>query len=225
MQDDLLDMTPTEAVLGKPVGNDLRERKMTVPVILALDGADREFRADVERFYGQDETTHERIAAMIAGIAERGGFEKTKVAVSEYIDGPKRRSRRSETRRLAPSSPPSRTPCSPSRSPLMFVTHGNRRSWSAPPSCIFGADKLPKLARSAGQAKKEFMVGQAEADLAAEKAREEARKRAATKSVQAAEAPAAPPTATGRNGVGGAATVPDPITGAPGPTTIAPPHN
>ena len=26
---------------------------------------------------------------------------------------------------------------------------------------IFGADKLPKLARSAGQAKKEFMVGQA----------------------------------------------------------------
>ena len=40
---------------------------------------------------------------------------------------------------------------------------------------LFGADKLPKLARSAGQAKKEFMVGQAEADVAAEKAREEAR--------------------------------------------------
>ena len=28
---------------------------------------------------------------------------------------------------------------------------------------LFGVDKLPKLARSAGQAKKEFMVGQAEA--------------------------------------------------------------
>ena len=40
---------------------------------------------------------------------------------------------------------------------------------------VFGADKLPKLARSAGQAKKEFMVGQAEADVAAERAREEAR--------------------------------------------------
>lgn len=44
---------------------------------------------------------------------------------------------------------------------------------------LFGVDKLPKLARSAGQAKKEFMVGQAEADVAAETAREEARKRAA----------------------------------------------
>lgn len=43
---------------------------------------------------------------------------------------------------------------------------------------LFGADKLPKLARSAGQAKKEFMMGQAEADEAAMRAREEARRRA-----------------------------------------------
>lgn len=45
---------------------------------------------------------------------------------------------------------------------------------------LFGAEKLPKLARSAGQAKKEFMVGQAEADEAATRAREEARMRAET---------------------------------------------
>jgi TatA/E family protein of Tat protein translocase len=44
---------------------------------------------------------------------------------------------------------------------------------------LFGAEKLPKLARSAGQAKKEFLMGQAEADAAAAKAREEARQRAA----------------------------------------------
>jgi len=43
---------------------------------------------------------------------------------------------------------------------------------------LFGADKLPKLARSLGNAKKEFVVGQAEADVAAERAREEARKQA-----------------------------------------------
>ena len=44
---------------------------------------------------------------------------------------------------------------------------------------LFGAEKLPKLARSAGQAKKEFLMGQAEADEAAAKAREEARQRTA----------------------------------------------
>jgi sec-independent protein translocase protein TatA len=74
---------------------------------------------------------------------------------------------------------------------------------------IFGADKLPKLAKSAGQAKKEFMIGQAEADVAAERAREEARKTAAA-NVEAAAATGAPP--------------PDPQTGASIPTTTAPPH-
>ncbi|HEY1655545.1 MAG TPA: twin-arginine translocase TatA/TatE family subunit [Candidatus Tumulicola sp.] len=44
---------------------------------------------------------------------------------------------------------------------------------------LFGADKLPKLARSAGQAKKEFVMGQIEADEAANRAREEARQRSA----------------------------------------------
>ncbi|HZT12592.1 MAG TPA: twin-arginine translocase TatA/TatE family subunit [Candidatus Baltobacteraceae bacterium] len=45
---------------------------------------------------------------------------------------------------------------------------------------LFGAEKLPKLARSAGQAKKEFLIGQAEADAAADRAREQARLREET---------------------------------------------
>jgi Sec-independent protein translocase protein TatA len=43
---------------------------------------------------------------------------------------------------------------------------------------LFGADRVPKLARGLGQAKKEFMVGQAEADVAAERVRAEARAQA-----------------------------------------------
>lgn len=43
---------------------------------------------------------------------------------------------------------------------------------------LFGADRLPKLMRSAGQAKSEFLAGQAEGDIAAAKAREDARKAA-----------------------------------------------
>jgi geranylgeranyl pyrophosphate synthase len=86
MQDDLLDMTGDEAVLGKPVGNDLREKKMTIPVILALDGADRAFRADVERFYAEDDETHERIAGIVGGIGAHGGFAKTTVAIADYLE-------------------------------------------------------------------------------------------------------------------------------------------
>jgi geranylgeranyl pyrophosphate synthase len=86
MRDDLLDMTSTEGALGKPVGNDLREKKVTIPLILALEGADRVFRADVERFYAEDDTNAERIAGVIAGIARQGGFERTQAAIAEYIE-------------------------------------------------------------------------------------------------------------------------------------------
>ncbi|MBC5800153.1 MAG: twin-arginine translocase TatA/TatE family subunit [Candidatus Eremiobacteraeota bacterium] len=57
---------------------------------------------------------------------------------------------------------------------------------------LFGADRVPKLARGFGQAKKEFMVGQAEADVAAERAHAEARARAeaaATETAMVREAP------------------------------------
>jgi TatA/E family protein of Tat protein translocase len=82
---------------------------------------------------------------------------------------------------------------------------------------VFGADKLPKLARSAGQAKKEFMVGQAEADVAAERARDEARRKAEADVLVAERA-------SGAGAVGQPTIVPDPQTGAPGPTTIARPN-
>jgi geranylgeranyl pyrophosphate synthase len=86
MQDDLLDMTSTESALGKPVGNDLTERKVTIPLILALAAGDLEFRADVERFYAGDDSTPAQIAGVIAGIARQGGFEKTKALSAEYIE-------------------------------------------------------------------------------------------------------------------------------------------
>lgn len=58
---------------------------------------------------------------------------------------------------------------------------------------LFGADKLPKLARSAGQAKKEFVMGQIEADQAAAKAREEKAQEAAPASTNEESGEGTPP--------------------------------
>ena len=46
--DDVLDFTSREAVLGKPVGSDLREGKVTLPLIYALESASVEERQLVE---------------------------------------------------------------------------------------------------------------------------------------------------------------------------------
>lgn len=72
---------------------------------------------------------------------------------------------------------------------------------------LFGAEKLPKLARSAGQAKKEFMIGQAEADEAADRAREQARLRAQARSADPMDAVSQP------NAGGAGENVPPPTPG------------
>ena len=86
MRDDLLDLTADEASLGKPVGNDLRERKMTVPLVLALAAGDREFRSDVERFMNEHDDSQDRIAGIVAAIGAQGGLAKTEAALAGYVE-------------------------------------------------------------------------------------------------------------------------------------------
>lgn len=82
MKDDLLDMTADAQALGKPVGNDLQEHKMTIPLILALDGADGATRTVVERFYDGKEDGG--AGAVIEAITRRGGLAGTREQIARY---------------------------------------------------------------------------------------------------------------------------------------------
>jgi octaprenyl-diphosphate synthase len=88
MLDDLLDMTASEAELGKPIGNDLRERKMTIPLILALEDATPEFRTRLERHFGDPDGpgAGEAIRALVADVGEAGGLRKTREAIAGYVE-------------------------------------------------------------------------------------------------------------------------------------------
>ena len=84
MLDDLLDMTADAQSLGKPVGNDLAERKMTIPLILALSRADGATREMVERFYtGRDRG---RTAEVIEAIGRFGGLDGTREQIAQYAE-------------------------------------------------------------------------------------------------------------------------------------------
>jgi octaprenyl-diphosphate synthase len=82
MHDDLLDVTADARQIGKPVGNDLQERKMTIPLILALAGADSDFRALVERYYGGSD--ERAVPEILAGIARAGGVAATREQIALY---------------------------------------------------------------------------------------------------------------------------------------------
>jgi octaprenyl-diphosphate synthase len=90
MLDDLLDFTASEAELGKPVGNDLAEHKMTIPVILALEQAPHGFRDALAHFYGagagDEDANRAAVASLVRGVADAGGLAKTREAIAGYVE-------------------------------------------------------------------------------------------------------------------------------------------
>ena len=76
--DDLLDYTQPEAVTGKPSGLDLREHKVTLPLIAALGGGGRmplEGRRVVAQLMETAEPSDDLVAEVIRLVENAGGFE------------------------------------------------------------------------------------------------------------------------------------------------------
>ena len=100
--DDVLDFTSRESVLGKPVGNDLREGKVTLPLIYALADAlqsDKQLVETVLQEEGYESVPFSRILRLIEernGVArarERAGsfIDKARAIIAEFPDSPYRR--------------------------------------------------------------------------------------------------------------------------------------
>jgi octaprenyl-diphosphate synthase len=73
--DDLLDYTQPEAVTGKPFGLDLKEHKMTLPLIAALPLLGPAARRVVEALMAAEEPQDEQVVAVIRVVQEAGGLD------------------------------------------------------------------------------------------------------------------------------------------------------
>ena len=84
LADDLLDYTETESVTGKPSGNDLREHKVTVPLIAALPQMSPAARDVVNSLFDSTVPTDAQIAEVVAIVTECGGLDYARRKGEEF---------------------------------------------------------------------------------------------------------------------------------------------
>jgi octaprenyl-diphosphate synthase len=82
--DDILDFTARESVLGKPVGNDLREGKVTLPLCYALDSATAEERGLVQAVLEDRAYQRAAFSQIQAVVVRHGGIERARLRAREF---------------------------------------------------------------------------------------------------------------------------------------------
>jgi octaprenyl-diphosphate synthase len=84
--DDMLDFTAREQTLGKPVGGDLREGKITLPLIYALERASAEEREMVETILRERNYDRVPFRRILALIEKYGGVERIRERAQAFTD-------------------------------------------------------------------------------------------------------------------------------------------
>lgn len=83
--DDILDFTSKESVLGKPVGNDLREGKVTLPLIYALESASLAERTKVEKVLKDGNYDRVPFSEILSLLDHNHGVERARARANEFI--------------------------------------------------------------------------------------------------------------------------------------------
>ncbi len=84
--DDLLDFTASAEQLGKPVLSDLKEGKVTLPLIYAMQNGHREARELVQRVLAEKEFQSVRPEAIVALVRDSGALERVRLLALDYAD-------------------------------------------------------------------------------------------------------------------------------------------
>lgn len=82
--DDLLDYTEGQEMTGKPSGHDLKEHKVTLPLIAALREMDSAARGRVESLFADPEPDDEAIAEVVEIVRVHGGLDYARRRADQF---------------------------------------------------------------------------------------------------------------------------------------------
>ncbi len=84
--DDMLDFVSSEATLGKPVGGDLKEGKVTLPLVYALETATAVERRAVEAVLRDRNYEQTPFAGVLEMVERRGGVQRTRERAAQFTE-------------------------------------------------------------------------------------------------------------------------------------------
>ena len=85
IRDDIFDYNNDESI-GKPTGNDMKEGKLTLPAIYALNAAGNDEMLAIARKVKNSEVTAQEVERLVAFTKEKGGIEYAQRKMAELAD-------------------------------------------------------------------------------------------------------------------------------------------
>ena len=86
LMDDLLDYVSTEEVFGKPVGKDLKEGKITLPLIYTLPQIEVSERSRLKHLFKNHQATEEECMKFIGLVRSKSALDKIRNEARSYVD-------------------------------------------------------------------------------------------------------------------------------------------
>ncbi|MDR1416492.1 MAG: polyprenyl synthetase family protein [Prevotellaceae bacterium] len=89
LRDDVLDFR-SSSITGKACGNDIREKKITLPLIFALKKVDKPEQKRILSLVATASINSRNVKEVVSFVAEQGGLEHTEGVVHDYCANAKR---------------------------------------------------------------------------------------------------------------------------------------
>ena len=86
LMDDLLDYTSSKEEFGKPVGKDLREGKITLPLIYTLSNLEKGEIQGLENLFKNHNAREKDYQKIIAMVRNNGAIDRIRSEAKDYVD-------------------------------------------------------------------------------------------------------------------------------------------
>jgi len=85
IRDDIFDYTSRSSLIGKPVGNDLKEKKITLPLIYSLNNSPDKEKSAIIKLIKRGKLKKAEVSTIIEFVQQKKGIEYAEKVALEYI--------------------------------------------------------------------------------------------------------------------------------------------